>query len=235
MKQPILILHGWMVKPSRYHAIEDIFKRDGYRVYIPDMPGFGKVELPKDPMTVDDYVNWVVGYLKKNAVKKVTIIGHSFGGRVGAKLALRYPEVVNCLILTGAPLIKQPLTFKKQILLALAKRGKTIMESFPKPIGQVSRKVLYRLIGEYDYYKAGSMQQTFICVNNEDLSSILPEITVPTLVIWGENDTFVSLSVGKAIAGKIPHATLTVIRESGHGLPYENPPAFTQSVLGFLE
>lgn len=234
MKLPILILHGWMVHASRYHKIQEIFENNGYRVYIPDMPGFGKVDLVKDPMTVDDYVDWVAAYLKRNKIKRVMVIGHSFGGRVGAKLAVKYPELIDKLILTGTPLIKQPLSLKKRILSTIAKTGKQAMEKLPKGLENFSRKVLYRLLGEHDYYKAGSMKKTFVAVNNEDLSLLLPKISVPTLVLWGETDRFVPLKTGKAIAEKISHATLVTIANEGHRLPYENPRLFAEKVLAFV-
>lgn len=235
MKDPILILHGWMVSPNRYQKLESILQSKGYRVYIPEMPGFGKTPLITDPMHVDDYVLWIYEYIKKNKLRKVIVIGHSFGGRIGAKLAFSHPESVGKLILTGAPLIKQPLSLKKKMMSQLARGGKKLVESFPRTWENIAKRILYRILGEYDYYHAGHMQHTFVAINNEDLASILPDITVSTLVIWGEQERVVVLSVGRAISLAIPGAVFISIKECGHKLPYENPTAFAAEVLAFLQ
>src|SRR5437868_1870950 len=103
MKSPILILHGWGKTGSAYSAIQKLFEEKGYEVFAPNLPGFGSESLVKPVMNIDDYAEWVIEYLKKKKRKKVILIGHSFGGRISAKLTAFHPELVEKLILTGAP------------------------------------------------------------------------------------------------------------------------------------
>ena len=235
MKTPILILHGWMVGGERYQKIQKIFEKHGYDVYSPDMPGFGDVPLTKPIMILDDYVSWVTNYMRKHTLKKVTIIGHSFGGRVAAKFAVSHPRMIASLVLTGAPLIKRPLPLKKRFIALMAKAGKKITARLPKIVEKNIRKTIYYTLGEWDYYKAGQMKETFKAIISEDLVSVLPNISVPTLVVWGDMDTFVPLRDGKEITAKIKDSTLDVIHNATHKLPYESPKEFADSVLKFLE
>src|SRR5438270_12888927 len=106
MKYPIVILHGWRLTGSRYKDIQELFQKKGFTVYAPDLPGSADVKLTKEVMRIDDYIDFVLDFLKEHKIKKIILIGHSFGGRVAAKFAGRHPGIVEKLILTGAPLIK---------------------------------------------------------------------------------------------------------------------------------
>lgn len=236
MKSTILILHGWATTLSgaRYSELTTLLASDGYTVFAPDLPGFGKEKLQKPVMVLDDYVAFVDVFLKKEKLKKVVIIGHSFGGRIAAKFAATHPEKIEKLILTGAPLIKRKLSPKKQLAFLIAKTGKAILAFFPKPMQDLSKKLFYRSIGEWDYYKANELKATMQAIIREDLLPILPNIHAPTLVVWGENDTFVPLVDGKEIAKDIKHAKFVAIPGATHKLPYEYPLKFFQAVKTFL-
>lgn len=235
MKQTIVILHGWGVSGSKYHTIQSLLEKKGYAVFAPDFPGFGKEKLTKQVMTLNDYVAFVHRFFRQKNIEKAILIGHSFGGRVAAKFSVAYPEKVTKLILTGAPLIKKPLSLKKQLISQLTKPVKFITNGLPQNVQQFLRKILYRSLGEWDYYKAGSLRETFKNIIHEDLQPLISAITVPTLVLWGEEDTFVPLSLGKEISQKIPDALFESIPHASHKLPYETPEVFTKKVMHFLK
>lgn len=235
MKKAIIILHGWGVNGKKYEEVVDSLRNREFTVFAPDLPGFGNEKLEKKVMSLDDYVEFAVSFFKKNNIKKAIIIGHSFGGRVGAKLAYKYPELVEKLIITGSPLIKHAkLSSKKRIASYLAIFNKKLLKFLPENVQNILRKILYFSIGEWDYYKAGELRETFKMIINEDLSEILPKINIPTLIVWGENDLVVPLADGKNIATMIKKSELIIVPESSHKLPYEKPTAFIKSILPFL-
>jgi pimeloyl-ACP methyl ester carboxylesterase len=230
-KYPILILHGWGITGEKYEKLKDLFEKSGFAVFAPDMPGFDKNNSPKKELFLDDYVEFVKEFIKKKKLKKVILLGHSFGGRVAAKLASQHPNLVEKLILSGAPLIKQPLSFKKKLAFGVSKVGKKVT---PKFASNLARKILYRSIGEWDYYKAGNLQKTFQNIIAEDLSPLLSSISVPTLLIWGSQDSFVSKTIGKEIAGRIDKASYKEIAQGTHRIPYEEPEKFFEAAKLFL-
>lgn len=230
----ILILHGWKVAVNRYKPLQELLEKEKFSVLIPELPGFGTEKLLKPIMNLDDYVEFVFQYIEKEKIKKIILIGHSFGARVGAKFAYYHPEHVEKLILTGAPLIKQKLSTKKQIAFIISKIGKKLILALPNSCQKFLRKSLYFSLGEWDYYKSGELKETFKAIIDEDLLPILSKITVPTLLVWGERDTFVPLHVGLQIKKEIKNAKLEVIPDASHRLPCNEPALFMSSIEKFI-
>lgn len=231
MKQTIVILHGWGLSGEKYSSIRDIFEKENFTVLSPDFPGFGTTSLIKATMNMDDYVDFLKKYLKDNTRGPVVLIGHSFGGRVAAKFCALKSNQVSALVLTGAPLIRKPLSFRKKIIQRIVKNAKKLVPAF---LEEVVRKNTYRFLGEWDYYKAGKLKETLKNVLSEDIFPNLSKIHVPTLLLWGEKDTFVSVEIGKEIAKNIQNAQLEIVEGGTHKLPYESPSLFAKKVLAFL-
>ena len=97
----VVLLHGWGSNIELFENMSELLARK-YHVVAPDMPGFGLSDEPKEPWRVDDYVDFVLKFLEPFAPKKVTFLGHSFGGRVIIKMASR--RSCRC-ILQGALLL----------------------------------------------------------------------------------------------------------------------------------
>lgn len=232
-KPSILILHGWGLSGAVYLKLARLLKREGFAVFVPDLPGFGKEPLRSQAMMLDDYVSFVDEFLKANKIDKLIIIGHSFGGRVALKYAFKYPQKTNKIVLTGAPVIRRRV-FKRKISLVAAIAGGQLFRFLPKATKDFLRKLLYFLIGEWDYYKAGSLKQVFKNIISEDLVVYAKNVKVPVLLVWGENDKVVPVSDMKKIVKIIPHATFSVVKDAGHKLPYEKPEAFVKAIRQFL-
>jgi len=187
-------------------------------------------------MDLDDYVKFVRDFMKKKKLKKVVLLGHSFGGRVAIKFTTSFPQRVCGLILTGAPGIRQRLSFIRRVVQYVAiSLGELFRIDALRPLYLILRKGLYFMIGEWDYYKAGDLRETFKKIIAEDLASDLSKIKVPTLIVWGQQDAVVPLSVGRQMHSLIPHSKLVIVKDVGHKLPYENPKAFSNACLPFLE
>src|SRR3989344_891612 len=79
--KPFLILHGWQSSSDRWMKVGELLQ-EKYRVIIPDLPGFGKSEEPKEAWSLDSYVDWLLEFTAKvlELNKEFYILGHSFGG-----------------------------------------------------------------------------------------------------------------------------------------------------------
>lgn len=232
MKKHVLILHGWGLQGSRYNDLVAQFP-SSYIVDTLDFPGFGNEPLPREDMNLSDYVEFVRNFLRAKRIKSVIIIGHSFGGRVGTKLAYQYPDTVEKLILTGTPIIRH-IGFKQKVARIIAPIGKGFIETLPARIGELSRKALYKFIGEYDYLKAGKLKKLLTNVVNEDLTAYAHAITCPVLLVWGEEDTFTPASDVAAIQKIMPHAQGVIVPGTAHRLPYYNPELFVKAIESFI-
>lgn len=175
----IVLLHGWGQNIEMMQFLGDPLSIN-YRITILDFPGFGKSEEPKEVWNITDYAEMLYKLLEKLEIQNPTLIGHSFGGRVAIRYAAQYQ--VEKLILFGAPCV---ITNKKQSLKVKALKAAKKLPGMKK-IAEVAKNY----IGSRDYKAASPMMRNILVqVVNEDLSDYAKKITVPTLLIWGEQDT----------------------------------------------
>lgn len=236
MKKPtVLILHGWGLRGSVYSKLKRLLENEGFKVFAPDLPGFGEEPLQKKVMTLSDYVGFVQKFIKKNIMGDYAIIGHSFGARVAILLALQNPDNLKKLILTGAPGVRRPLPVRSKIAFFLAKTVAGVFTVPPLVFFQgFFRKLLYKFAGEFDYYKAGKLRETFKKIIKQELASFLPKIKIPTLLAWGEKDLIVPVSDGRSMRKLMTNAKLIVVKNTNHKLPYRNTNIFVKTILPFL-
>ncbi len=232
-KPTIIILHGWGLKGSVYGKLIAILRKKDYKVFAPDLPGFASKSLVKDSMVLDDYVEFIHRFIEKNKLSKPILIGHSFGGRIAIKYVWRYPEDVSKIILTGVPVIRHQSLGKKLAYVAAIIGGK-ILRAFPIQVQDISRKVLYRSIGEWDYYKAGPLRQVFKNIIGEELIIYVKSIQIPVLLVWGGDDHITPFSDVEKIKKLIPYAQSIIVSNADHKLPYLKPQEFFAAVQSFL-
>ena len=234
---PIVILHGWNMSQSKFSPLAKHLEKKGFRVLVPDLPGFGANPPPQKAFDIPDYAKFVAEYLAGKKIRQIIIIGHSFGGRIAIVLASQYKSLIKALILTGTPGVNINSKIKILFFLILAKLGKVLF-SFPLFINfrNIARKILYKIAGSFDYFHSGGiMRETFKKVTRYNLETHLPEITAPTLIIWGNNDKITPVSIGLKMKRLIPNATWICIPEANHSLPYKNAALFTHEISNFLK
>lgn len=232
------------------------------KIIIPDLPGFGRSDEPKANWKLDDYVKFVDKFIEtatrkkgfeliKNILKnfdpkkavyiqkkdKIILIGHSFGGRIAIKYAIKHPEKIERLILTGAAGIKHPLDIKQKIFFATAKIGKKIflLPALSKLNGY-AKKILYKAAKEKDYHAASPrMKEIMKNAIGEDLTPVLSDIKIPTLILWGRDDHSTPLSDGNIMSEKIENSEMIIIDDANHSLPYQKPEEFAKAVVEFIK
>ena len=233
-KQTIIILHGWKLQALAYHDLVELLKKNGYTVFAWDLPGFGKEPLPSSSLTLSDYVQFVVDKMKEHKIEHAIFIGHSFGGRIALKLAYQYPKLVKKVILTGVPVVKNR-SFTKKIQLFGAKAGKQISRIIlPDSVSDLLRKALYCAIGEWDYYKAGPLTQTFQNIVAEDLLEYVIHAKVPLVFVWGKNDTIVPVSLLKTLQPIKPDAYYIELPGLGHSPLRDNAYEYFNAIAKYV-
>jgi len=238
MKKTIIILHGWGLCGLKYKGLSDLFKKEGYEVYAPDMPGFGSEPLCKQSnqgtnLTLSDYVDFLDKFIRVKKIQKPILLGHSFGGRVAIKYAYEHPEKILSLILTGVPVIRER-SFKKKIAFLAAVTGGKVFSFFPENVRMKFRKGLYFLIGEWDYYNSGKLKNVFKNIISEDLIQYLKEIKNPIVLIWGSEDRLTPAFGVPKIKKIVPQSKSVIIKGIGHKLPYEDPLIFVKTIKPLL-
>jgi len=237
MKSPIVILHGWGLSGKTFFPLAETLKKQGNLVYAPDLPGFGETKMPEKPLTLSDYAHFLDEYLKKNRIKHPILIGQSFGGRVSLKYNELYPNSVRALILSGTPGFT-PIPKKKLFLfIFLAKIGKLLFSIPPLNLMQDAvRKWYYYAVGAKEFFRAeGAMRETFKRIVKEDLVKAMEAVEIPTVLLWGEYDIIVPVSIAQRMHQVIAGSELIVIPQADHGVPFKQPEVFASYVKRFLK
>ena len=212
--EQILLLHGWGGSIESMALVFDDFASH-YAVLAVDFPGHGESELPPTAWGVSDYSELVLGVMDALHVQRSHIIAHSFGGRVTIKLASSNPDRVGKIILVDSAGLRPPRSMQYYLRVILAKTGKYLARRCGR-LGETIRDRIYTAIASRDYLNAGPLRDTFTKIVNEDLTSILPHIKSPALLIWGENDKETPVSSAIAMKNLIPQAELVIFKNAGH-------------------
>ncbi|HOK35280.1 MAG TPA: alpha/beta hydrolase [Candidatus Pacearchaeota archaeon] len=236
-KQKLLILHGWGSNSERWQKVKEIIEKEGIDILIPNLPGFGFTPPPEKPWGVDDYLNWVLNFLKENNWQKFNLLGHSFGGGISVRLAQTHPEMIEKLILCAPAVIRNEKPKRILFFSSLGSVGKKIL-SLPgfKKLYPVSQKLISKIYGSKDYYAAeGVMKDTFKKVISEDLKFALEEIKAPTLILWGDKDEMLPVEHAYILHQKIKNSKLIIFPGGKHSLNIQMPEKIAESILKFLK
>lgn len=236
-EQTVLLLHGWGANITLFSHIT-VHLSPYFKVYAPDLPGFGESDEPKEPWDVDGYVDFIIAFCKKMDIKSCFIIAHSFGGRITIKLMSRkdIPFSVEKLVLTGSAGIRPKQTAKKKLKARCYKIGKSILSAAPvKKLFPDALENLRKKNGSADYNAASPMmRQCLVKVVNEDLTPLISNIKIPALLIWGENDDAVPLSDARLMEKLIPDSGLVVFEGCGHYAFLEQSVRFCRILSSFF-
>jgi pimeloyl-ACP methyl ester carboxylesterase len=232
----VLFLHGWGSDFSVFRPYLDCMR--DRRVCALNLPGFGGSQEPPVAWGVGDYADFVVSFLKKLAIDDVTLIGHSFGGRVAIKLAAQktLSLQIDKIVLVGSAGVKPRRTVWQNLRLGLYKCvKKTLSLSIVKSFFPGALETWRRKNGSADYRSASPrMRECLVKAVNEDLTPLFSSISCPALLIWGENDHKTPLGDAKIMERLIPDSGLVTLKNAGHYPFLDQPFVFGKVLDSFL-
>lgn len=231
--QPVVLMHGWGCNCTTVASIEAI-AAEQHRVYNVDFPGFGESEEPPTIWGVEEYTRMTERLLEIEQIEKPILIGHSFGGRVAILLGSR--NQTDKIILVDAAGIRPKRSLKYYFKVYTFKAGKHLTRLLMgKEKAEARIEKMRKKAGSSDYNNASPRMRAILSkVVNEDLTDRLPLIKVPTLLVWGENDTATPLRDAKIMEREIPDAGLVVFPGCGHYSFLENPRQFAAVLRSFI-
>lgn len=233
---PVLILHGWGASLNAWEKVQEILSLKGYKVFCPDIPGFGESDAPLSAFSVEDYKDWAVAFMKFFNIDNFILVGHSFGGRISIKLSSEENSPVKKMVLCSPAGIRVNPDFKTDIILTFFGVGSTFLDIFsPKFLKNYLRRLFYFFIRKRDYVKArGIMRETMKLVVSEDLFPSLSKIKTETLIVWGKKDKMIPLRYAFVFEKEIKNSHLIIVEESGHSLNLDDPSRLAKEILKFL-
>ena len=240
-----VLLHGFPLGANQWEPQMRSIPA-GWRLITPDLRGFGgSTELDSlSAMAISDYADDVVDLLGELSVSRAVIGGLSMGGYVALALLQGAPQIIEALVLadTRATADSPDGRANRRDLLALVDRegpSGVAREMMPKLLGKTTRELnpsaeaqVRRLIKQQSPVAIRSAIHRMM--HRPDSTALLPQVTVPTLVIVGEEDELTPPEDSRRIAEAVPGATLVTIPGAGHLSNLEQPDAFNAALNGFL-
>jgi len=237
-EETVVMLQGWGTHLGLYDAVAAAIN-DKVRFVQFDLPGFGASDEPREPWNVDAYADFFLKFMEALGIRKATLIGHSYGGRVIIKLASRenLPFEITRIVLIDSAGILPKKTFAQKVKIRKYKMLKGIL----------NMKVVYALFpeliddwrsrqGSADYRAASPMmRKCLVMAVNEDLTGLLPKIKQDTLLIWGDKDTATPIGDARIMEEKIPNSGLAVLEGAGHFSYLEQPGKFRGIMRAYFQ
>ena len=223
--KPVVLLHGWLTDLETMRPIADGLK-DNFKVYLIDVIGFGKSELPKHPFTTNDFGDFLKELLEKLNIDNDNpiLIGHSNGGRIIINAVGRGIVKAKKIVLIDSAGLKPKRSLNYHLKVSFFKVGKFSLNLLPdtKQVKKIKKK-LYSSVGSNDYKASPAvLKETMNIILNEDMRYLLPKINVPTLLIWGTADTATPISDAIEMEKTIPDAGLVKYIGGSHFSYIEN-------------
>lgn len=179
-----------------------------------DFPGFGASPMPPTAWGTADYADAVAEWLRSIPAMRRLWIGHSFGSRVGLRLAAQRPELVDGLVLIAAPGLQRRRSLPEHLRRQTRSFAYKAMRALT-PEGPARDRVRERF-GSADYRAAGAMRPIFAKTVAEDLGPVARQVRCPTVLVYGERDSETPSDIGRRFQQMIPHSELAVLRGLDH-------------------
>jgi pimeloyl-ACP methyl ester carboxylesterase len=235
--EPLIIVHGGSNGASSWMKSSIVLSRN-YKVYIPDLPGFGSSQPLKGDCYIPEMVDFLDKFAQSMGLKSFYLLGHSLGGGIALHYALKYPQKISKLVLVSSLCLGREIAWWVRLFSAppiCRALGRAII-SFFRGI-----KYLARLFGPWEIIAPFTQTSieigSCICTLTEqaiNLLNRLPQILMPTLVVWGDKDPIVPYAQAYAAADLIPDCQVAVFENCGHSVYRDRLPEFSTVLAGFL-
>jgi pimeloyl-ACP methyl ester carboxylesterase len=226
----VLALHGWARSHRDFDAVVAGDGPGPLPALALDLPGFGASPPPPAAWGAEAYAE-LVGSVLGDMKAPVVVLGHSFGGRVALHLAAQRPDVVQALVLTGAPML-HPLGRRTHV--DLAYRVTRRLHSL-RLVSDDAMEAARQRFGSADYRAAqGIMREVLVRAVNETDEAQLDAVRCPVHLVWGADDTAAPLEVAERAVTRLAHGDLSAHLGVGHLTPLLIPSALRTAVESCL-
>jgi pimeloyl-ACP methyl ester carboxylesterase len=251
-EEPVILVHGlggqwqnWLENIPRL-ALDR-------RVVAVDLPGFGLTPEPDDEkISIPGYGRCVNALCDKLGLGRINLVGNSMGGFVAAEVAIQFPERVGRLVLVSAAGISSAETLQAPILtfgrVATAIATNTVARHRRLASRPVTRHLSLALVARhprllkpdfaYEGFFKGAGKPGFdnaLRASLEyDFRDRLPDVKVPTLIVWGEKDSIIPVRDADEFERLIDDSRKLVMKDTGHIPMAERPVTFNDVLVEFL-
>jgi pimeloyl-ACP methyl ester carboxylesterase len=233
----VVLVHGLGSRAEDWQSLAPYLVSSGFRVYLPDLPGYGRSEKPANfSYSVRDEAAVVVGFLDALGLRQVDLGGWSMGGWIVQLIAAEHPERVNRLILFDSAGLDVRPTWNTNLFMPrdasdLDQLDALLMPHPPNVPSYVAHDIL-RISHGHAWVIRRAMDSMLTAQDVTD--KLLPELKMPVLIEWGALDRITPVAQAQTIHQLIPQSQLNVIAGCGHLAPLQCAGQMGPQVVSFL-
>jgi pimeloyl-ACP methyl ester carboxylesterase len=240
----VLLIHGFPLCRQMWRPQAKALAAAGFRAVTPDLRGFGESESGTQVGSTDLLADDLIALLDYLGIEKAVVGGMSMGGYVMLNLLARYPQRFSaaCFIVTRADADDETARGKRNHLIAEIKAGR------PEAVSNAFTPLLFadgtvaahpELVEEVRGWMAATSASGLVLGleairDRGDSSSLLPQLSIPVLVIGAREDKAIPPEKSTDLAERIPGAQLCMLSAAGHMANIEQSEAFNAALLDFL-
>lgn len=231
---PVLVLHhsignpGWLPFYERLAASRE--------VTVPDLPGYGQSERPEWAREPRDLAILLHQMLDRQGRGPIAIVGLGFGGWIAAEMATMHQGRISRLVLAGAPGIQPDEgEILDQMLIDYHEYVQAGFHDEARYAAEFGEEPPQEIRELWDFSREMTARLTWKpYMFNRRLPHLLPEVRVPTLLVWGDDDRVVPLAVARAYERALPDARLELVADCGHLVDMEQPDRLAELAAAHL-
>ena len=234
--EPLVVIHGGMGNAGTWLNNVNMLA-DNYKLYVPDLPGFGESQLLDHDHNIPALTEFVEDFTDNLGLDRFNLMGHSIGAGVALSYALKFPNKVKKLVLISSLCLGREIAFWIRLMsvpaqalgsaiVAILKTVKWLIDILMIPIEFVMplSRANVNLGSNITTFK----EQALVLTNQ------LSGLMVPTLLVWGDKDEIVPVKQAYAAAQVIPECQLKVFEKRGHHVHTDEINEFSLLLTGFL-
>ncbi len=235
---PLILIHGIGGDADEWVFCFERLSQS-HRVLALDLLGFGRSAKPLIEYTIAGFVEVVEYFLRGLKIDRTAVLGESMGGWIAASFALKFPGMVGKLVLVDSAGVWGDITtLPIDVRVSTRDHLREIFQMLFHDQRMVNDAFIdlayHQHLERGDGYTIDSVLRN-AAGGREVLDDVIGNVAAPTLIVWGEQDRMIPVSVGHRLQKLIAGSKLEVIPQCGHLPALEQPAEFVQCVLEFLE
>jgi 2-hydroxymuconate-semialdehyde hydrolase len=235
---PLVVVHGGGGGTTAWLNSLELLS-EYYSVYAPDLPGFGGSESIDDRFSIPEYVDFLDSFVDELGLRRFHLIGHSVGGGLALKLALKAPNKIEKLVLVSSLFLGKEIAFWARCFSSLSVfrwMAESLLAVF-RVVAWIARHLSPSRILSPPFSRVQmALGRSIMAVEGQTtvLSDQLSGLIMPTLLVWGARDGIVPMKHARSAAGLIPDCQVHVFGDCGHNVHNSKSRPFSQLVTRFL-
>jgi pimeloyl-ACP methyl ester carboxylesterase len=256
---PVVLIHGLGATAASLLPLVSDLARD-HLVHAPDLPGFGDTAKPRVAYDPAFFASWLTGLLDALGHERAVLVGNSLGGRVVIEVGLRSPERVRALVLLCpsaawrksrqlVPVVRLmrpevmgvvpwlpgiPHSFLVEMIRSMFSVPDRLRRSWYDAAADEALRVMRQPTARRALLAAARQVYLEGADGPQGFWTRLPELTAPSLFVWGDRDRLVPASFARHVSEALPVARSVVLRDCGHVPQFELPGQTAAVIREFL-